>query len=166
MTWLIPILIAMKGSHLADRADALAHTVAAERAATMQVPAELLLSIAFVESRYSVDSVSVLIDGVRSMGRRSTKRPRGRLSSLHCGTTQATAISWAHCIALRDLDLSYQTTADSLRAWLKATGGNMVRALAGYGCGWTASRTGTCRGYPGRVNRIRRQLEKAGEVNS
>ena len=159
LAWLVPLLLSLPDVHLAGESDARAHVDAASSAATSALPVELLLAVAWVESRYDRDAVSVLIDGARSTGvRRSTKRPAGKLSSMHCGVTQATARSWAHCVALRDLGASYRATAASLTRWLAAAGGDLSRGLAGYGCGWKGARTGKCNGYPGRVARVMRKL--------
>ncbi len=163
---LIPLLISLRDTNLESEAQAAAHIEAAQLAATPAVPLDLLLAIAYIETHHAADSVSVLINGRRSIGRRSTARPRGRLASIHCGATQATAKTWAECVALRDLGKSYAATVVSLERWLGHTRGNLGRALAGYGCGWKASLSGVCRGYPGRVTRVQRMIARriAGSV--
>lgn len=135
---------------------------AAQIAATPELPVELLLAIGWVESRFDPTATSMKINGVRRTGPwRSTKRPRGTLRSMHCGISQATARTWAECLALRDPDLAYIALVDSLERWMKFSRGNLSRALAGYGCGVKGARTGRCNRYPARVLFRQRQIARA-----
>jgi hypothetical protein len=142
---------------------AYAHAQAANIAATEQVPAELLLGIAFVESRYDPTAISRVEGGVRKTGPYlSTSAPAGlnRGASLYCGPLQTFAPSWSACIAMRKLDVAYAAAAAELGQWLRdrRVQGNTTRALAGHGCGNFGVATGSCRGYPSRVLDVTRRL--------
>ncbi len=78
---------------------ALAHATAAVAAATPDFPAELLLAMAYRESRYTVDPVSVV----------------GR--TLFCGPLQGTAYTKKQCKALQDIPFAYLTTVRELTLW-------------------------------------------------
>jgi hypothetical protein len=73
--------------------------------------------------------------------------------SIFCGPLQTRARTWDECLAQRNLDVAYRTGARELTNWLndRYVGGDLTRALAGYGCGYHGVRTGKCNNYPGRV---------------
>ena len=135
---------------------AYAHAEAASDAATEQVPAELLLGIAFIESRFDPTAVSRVEGHARKTGRyASTAAPASldRRASLYCGPLQTYATSWSACISMRDLGTGYSAAVAELTQWLRdrRVHGNTVRALAGHGCGNYGVLTGQCNGYPERV---------------
>src|SRR5262245_12281021 len=85
---------------------AYAHAEAASDAATEQVPAELLLGIAFVESRFDPTAVSSVEGRTRKTGHyASSAAPASldRRSALYCGPLQTYATSWSTCMSMRDL---------------------------------------------------------------
>lgn len=146
-----------------DLVDAFAHAEAASRAATTHVDAELLLAIAFVESRFDPTATSRVEAGKRRTGHYpSTSAPANldRRASLYCGPLQTFAGSWTDCVALRDLPSAYAAGASELQQWLrdKRVRGDLTLALAGHGCGNAGVTTGKCNNYPGRVLWIARTL--------
>jgi soluble lytic murein transglycosylase-like protein len=146
-----------------DLGAAYAHIAAAESAATDQVPVELLLGIAFVESRFDPTAVSRVEGTTRRVGRYpSTQAPArlNRRASLYCGPLQTFAPSWSRCMAMRDLRTAYAAGVAELSGWLRdrRVKGDVARALAGHGCGNFGIRTRSCNGYPGRVLWMERQF--------
>src|SRR5688572_9692104 len=144
--------------------EALAHAQAAVAAATPKVSAELLLAMAFIESRFDPLAVSRIEGKKRRYGRYPSTEPPKRLrkgASLYCGPLQTFAASWDECMAQRELALAYQTGAKEVTQWLRnrRVRGDMTRALAGYGCGNRGARTGKCNRYPGRVLWQRKRIE-------
>lgn len=136
--------------------EALAHVHAAATAATDEVPAELLLAVAYVESRFDPTWVSRVESHKRRTSRyRSTTPPKklDRRAFLYCGPLQTRAATWDACLAQRDLLVAYRAGATELTSWLhdKRVRGDITRALAGYGCGNHGVRTGKCNRYPNRV---------------
>jgi hypothetical protein len=145
---------------------AYAHAEAAATAASDDIPAELLLGIAFVESRFDPTATSRVEGAKRKTGSYPpTAAPAGldRRASLYCGPLQTYAASWQSCIAMRKLDNAYAAGAAELRQWLgdRRVHGSTVRALAGHGCGNFGVTTGTCNGYPQRVLDMARRLRPA-----
>jgi hypothetical protein len=135
---------------------AYAHVAAATAAATEQVPAELLLGIAFVESRFDATAVSRVEDGTRKTGAYPPAAAPARLdrrASLYCGPLQTYAASWPACMQMRNLETAYAAGAAEIRQWLRdrRVDGHVRRALAGHGCGNHGVLTGRCNGYPERV---------------
>ena len=148
---------------------ALAHARAATVAATEQVSAELLLAVAFVESRFDVTNVSRIEGQTRRYGRypATTPPPRWRRgTSLYCGPLQTFALTWQQCLAQRELSLAYTTGAMEIGRWLKdrRVRGDITRALSGYGCGNHGVKTGKSNRYPGRVLWQAKRLEAAKPV--
>lgn len=143
--------------------DAYVHAAIATAAATDQVAPELLLAIAYVESRYDPTWVSRVEHGKRVIGRsRSTRPPRAldRRASMFCGPLQTRARSWTECLALRDPSRAYRAGAREIASWLRdrRVRGDVRLALAGYGCGNHGVTTGKCNRYPARVRWIERKL--------
>ncbi len=142
--------------------DAYEHASAAIAAATPTVGVELLLAIAFVESRYNPTWVSRVVDGKRKTGRHpSTTPPRvDRKASLFCGALQTYARTWEACLELRDSRLAYAAGVAEIQAWLRdgRVRGDIKRALAGHGCGNHGVTTGRCNRYPDRVLATQRRL--------
>jgi len=142
---------------------AYAHVEAASAAATDQIPAELLLGIAFIESRFDPTAVSRVEGGTRKTGRYLPTAAPARLdrqASLFCGPLQTYAESWPACLRLRNLDAAYAAGVAELRRWLRdpRVQGNTTRALAGHGCGNYGVITGRCNGYPERVLSMTRRF--------
>lgn len=123
----------------------------------------LLLAQAYYESRYVPESTSRLVDGKRQTGRwRSRQEPQGWSGVLYCGVTQTAATTWRRCLELRDdHEVAFRTQVRELTNWLKHTGGDLTKALGGYGCG-NAGLTGPCNGYPQRVLRLMHKLKAVG----
>jgi hypothetical protein len=143
---------------------AYAHVEAASAAATDQVTAELLLGIAFVESRFDPTAVSRVEGRTRRTGSYPlTKEPAAldRRASLYCGPLQTFAASWSACVAMRSLGVAYAAAAAELRQWLRdrRVRGSTTRALAGHGCGNYGVTTGRCNGYPARVRWMEQRLQ-------
>lgn len=139
------------------------HAMAAATAETEQVPAELLLGIAFVESRFDPRAVSRVEGHTRKTGPYlSTQAPAhlDRRASLYCGPLQTYAPSWSACMAMRDLETAYAAGAAELAQWLRdrRVRGRTTRALAGHGCGNYGVLTGRCNGYPERVLDMTRRI--------
>jgi len=142
---------------------AYAHAEAASAAATDQVPPELLLGIAFVESRFDPTAVSRVEGSARRTGAYPSSAAPAQLdrrAALYCGPLQSYAPSWSACVTMRKLDTGYTAGAAELRQWLgdRRVHGSTPRALAGHGCGNFGVITGQCRGYPERVLDMTRRL--------
>lgn len=132
------------------------HAEAAAMAATDDIKAELLLAVAFVESRFDLYWVSRVEGTERRIGRHPSDRPPARWrrgTNLFCGPLQTMARTWDQCLSHRELRVAYETGAKEIDAWLKdrRVRGDLTRALSGYGCGNHGVRTGKCNRYPGRV---------------
>jgi hypothetical protein len=143
--------------------DAYSHVAAAQAAATDQVTAELLLGVAFVESRFDPTAVSRVEGRARRTGAYPSLNVPPHLdphASLYCGPLQTFAPSWSACLSMRDLKTAYAAGAAELTTWLRdrRVQGDVTRALAGHGCGNYGVTTGNCNGYPGRVLWMERQF--------
>jgi hypothetical protein len=149
--------------------DVYAHIEAAEAAATERVTGELLLGIAFIESRFDATAVSRVEGQTRRTGRYpSTAAPvqLDRRASLYCGPLQTFASSWPSCLQLRDLKAAYAAGAAEIERWLndRRVRGNVSRALAGHGCGNRGVATGRCNNYPIRVLWMERRFRFGTDV--
>lgn len=135
-----------------------AHVAAAIAASTPHAPAELLLAMAWVESRFDATATSfVRADGKRGGGRVKLERDAGR-GPRFCGVMQVQAgKKWEDCLAARPLQVGYARGAHEISSWLKATRGDVAAALRGYGCGWYGVRN-ECRRYDRRVLHVARSL--------
>lgn len=122
---------------------------------TPDLPAELLLAVAAVESDYNPTWVSRIEDGERRIGRWRSDQPVGE-GPRCCGVMQTRAgHSWKKCLAQRDVIVGYQVGATELTAWFDRTR-DIRKALAGHGCG-NAGLSSGCGTYPARVlSRARR----------
>ncbi len=136
---------------------ALTHAVAAKMAETPEVPAELLLSMAYSESRYIPEATSRVENGVRTTGIPKWSSPPKNVSGPYfCGITQAIAqMSWKRCTELRNIFVAYRTSAIELRKWVRdphcRKADDQLRcALLGYGGGYAAIKAQTST-YPSRV---------------
>ena len=136
--------------------DAYENASAAVEASTAQVQPELLLAIAFVESRFDVTATSRVEGRKRRTGHYAGTTPPSHLNtkmSMYCGPLQTFAGSWSECMAMRDPHVAYAAGADELETWLRdrRVRGDITRALAGHGCGNHGVVTGKCNRYPQRV---------------
>ena len=136
--------------------DAYENASAAVEASTPDVQPELLLAIAFVESRFDVTATSRVEGRKRRTGHYAGTTPPSNLNtkmSMYCGPLQTFAGSWSECMAMRDPHVAYAAGADELETWLrdKRVRGDITRALAGHGCGNHGVTTGKCNRYPQRV---------------
>jgi hypothetical protein len=140
-----------------DPIEATLHVHAAMQASTDEIAPEVLLAIAYVESRFDTLALSRLEAGKRVRGRYlSDVAPKKWKpgTSLHCGPLQTWAKTWDECLRYRsDLRAAYAAGAHQLSTWLRdrRVRGDLTRALAGYGCGNHGVKTGKCNRYPGRV---------------
>jgi hypothetical protein len=147
-----------------DMADALEHASAAVDASSPAIPADLLVSIAFIESRFDTTATSRVESGVRKTGHYpSTAPPRNLGGTLYCGPLQTYAASWSECIAMRVPETAYAAGVAELTKWLRdrRVRGNITLALAGHGCGNAGVLTGQCHNYPARVMWVRALLAHA-----
>lgn len=132
------------------------HAALAIEVSGSDVSAELVLTIAWKESRYVPHAVSRVENGERTGGGWPFTTPAGG-GPRYCGVMQTWAgHSWPRCLALRDLRMAYQLGAKMLRDWVKDQRGDLVRALNGYACGYVGPPTG-CRGYAVVVLALARQ---------
>lgn len=143
------------------------HAAAAKVAESPDVPAEVLLSMTFFESRHMPGSVSRVEGGKRKTGIPPWDAPPSNVRGPYfCGLTQAAAgMSWKRCLELQDVLTAYTKTVAELERWLKVCKGNMTCALTGYGGGFPAIKLGTST-YPTRVLSRARALERAQRGNS
>src|SRR4051812_26775009 len=104
-----------------DPLDAALHVRAAMAASTDNVKPEVLLAIAYVESRFDTLAVSRIEGNRRVLGHYGSDQPPKRLkknSSLYCGPLQTFASSWEECMQQRNLDVAYAASARELERWL------------------------------------------------
>jgi hypothetical protein len=144
--------------------EAYQHAQAALAASTDRVGPELLLAIAFVESRFDVTATSRVEGKQRRTGHYASTTPPSNLNtrrSMYCGPLQTFASSWNECMAQRDPHVAYAAAVDELERWLRdrRVRGDITRALAGHGCGNYGVATGKCNLYPQRVLWQERRFE-------
>jgi hypothetical protein len=147
-----------------DMVEAYAHASAAVDASSPAIPADLLVSIAFIESRFDTTATSRVEGGVRRTGHYpSTAPPRNLGGTLYCGPLQTYASSWSECMEMRIPERAYMAGVLELTKWLRdrRVHGNMTLALAGHGCGNAGVLTGQCNNYPARVMWVRGLLAHA-----
>lgn len=138
---------------------------AADEATHDEITVELLLGVAYIESRFDPTALSRVEGTTRRTGRYpSTTPPRGlnQRGSMFCGPLQTHATSWESCIGMRDLKTAYRAAVTELERWLKDryVRGSIPKALAGHGCGYRGVLTGSCNGYPSRVRAMERQFTR------
>lgn len=147
-----------------DMAEAYAHASAAVDASSPAIPADLLVSIAFIESRFDTTATSRVEGGVRKTGHYpSTSPPRNLGGTLYCGPLQTYAATWSECMEMRVPERAYAAGVSELTKWLRdrRVHGNIMVALAGHGCGNAGVLTGQCNNYPARVMWVRSLLARA-----
>lgn len=149
-------VLALRLSAFTDPDTAIANAFAAVSAGDEIAPAEVLLAIAWHESRFDPSATSYLEAGRRRGGRWRSEKPAGS-GPRFCGVMQTTAgKDWSACLAQRPLLSGYGTGATILRAWRHAAR-DMPAALRGYGCGFAGMR-GECRGFDAHVIAHAREL--------
>jgi hypothetical protein len=135
--------------------EAYRHADAASEASTPHVSAELLLAVAWIESRYDPTATSRIEGSVRRTGHYPSTEPPSNLGrgSLYCGPLQTYASTWPACIDMRRLDVAYAAGVSELEQWLRdpRVRGDITLALAGHGCGNQGVAGGPCHDYPARV---------------
>lgn len=134
---------------------------------------ELLLAMAYTESRYNPNALS-RIECPKGKCRRVTgvwaseTMPPNARPSWFCGVTQVGGnVSWERCREFaHDIKLSYATAAEHLNTWLlvpqcraKAGDDRLACALTGYGGGFKAIKLGTST-YPYRVMGVARMIKR------
>lgn len=140
------------------------------------VTAELLLSIAWVESRFNQDSLSYRDCSGKECKRKTGKwdgeePPPGARPSWYCGTMQVGGwVPWEECQRLRsDLPANYLSAAEHLEWWLnepnclKLRGDPDARldcALRGYSGGYAAIKS-EAEEYVGLVHAAERRFSVA-----
>ncbi len=146
---LIAVITAMTSRLPAEQARQ--HVDAAMTVATEQMPVELILSMAYIESRFDQRALSRMecepddpASCVRktSMWLKATRPPQAR-PSWYCGPMQTGGyVPWSECQKMReDVPYAYTVGAQHLRAWLDdkrcaRLGDDRLRcALAGYSGG-------------------------------
>lgn len=118
---------------------------AALEAATQEIPAEVLLAMAWIESRYSSGAISRIEGGVRRTGIPLWKTPPSNTRSFFCGVTQVSAgDSWAECRRFSNVTVAYRTTVIELNRWLspRICNHKLNCALTGYSGGFPAIKSG------------------------
>lgn len=165
VTFLTKLVLALRLSLVVpslDLATAYDHAAAAVDNADEHVSPELLLGVAYIESRFDPTATSRIEGSVRKTGSYpSTAPPRGGIhGSLFCGPLQTYAGTWRRCLAMRDLAVGYRAGAAELNQWLRdrRVGGDIRKALLGHACGNAGLRANRCRGYPSRVLRFVERL--------
>ena len=110
---------------------------------TAQIPAELLIAIAWGESRFVPTTVT------------------GKA----CGPMQTISTSLAGCLAMQAPIVGFGAGVAELTAWLRLSRGDLRLALAGYACGMSAF-SGTCHkmAWPGWVLYRARRLGYRSQV--
>ena len=150
---------------------ALLHTAAAIEASTPNFSAELLLGLAYVESRYLPGATSRVESGHRKTGIPPWENPPEYVHGPYfCGVTQVMAdMSWSKCLQLRDVKLAYKTAAKELTSWLaickKRKEPDLLScSLLGYGGGGPAIVLGTST-YPNRVIEMAAWIRSKRHIN-
>lgn len=118
---------------------------AALEASNKEISAEILLAMAFFESRYSINAVSRIENGVRKTGIPVWRIPPVNTRSFFCGVTQASAgDSWVKCQKFHNVELAYRTTVFELIQWLspRICNHDLRCALTGYNGGFPAIKSG------------------------
>jgi hypothetical protein len=116
----------------------------AVRVETVALPAEMLLAVAWIESRFTLDSVSKIEQGQRTTGQTSA----GQLARSHgpffCGPLQSAAgLSRSACSAMQSAK-GWQVGAAEIQVWLKTCRGDWRCALSGHGCGNAGAKAKRC----------------------
>lgn len=176
---LVPYIIAVASmvSSL-DEATAREHVQAAYVAAQKyDLPLELLLGMAYIESRYDPADLSRIEchkgKCVRVTGRwyKTTKPPRAR-PTYYCGAMQVGGnVSWDRCQELREnLQENYLEGAQHLVEWMddphcryKKGRAKLLCGLAGYGGGYRAIKNGSKSGYPTNCLAAAKRVEQFAE---
>jgi len=138
-----------------DVATAKLHVESAIAAAKSQgLQPELLLAVAYVESRFDPTATSRVEIDRRKTGRWASEQPAGT-GPRFCGIMQTQAgSSWATCLVMRDLDIGYLVGARELKSWLRYCHGDVACTISGHGGGFAGVKKSPTR-YASRVLRVR-----------
>ena len=156
-----------------DEAKAKVHVEAALLAEMKtNISADLLLSMAYLESRYNPDALSRRQckngECKRETGYwKGDVKPRWARPSWYCGVLQVGGyVPWEECVWLRkDIKANYMTSAIHLRWWTRieecrgSQKRNLQCALQGYGGGYRSIRKGRTR-YANHVIRTRERFSR------
>lgn len=126
--------------------EAYVQSLATLEAETSTVSAELLLAMAWTESRYYPTAVSRIENGRRVTGIPRWKSPPKGARNFFCGVTQISAgNSWRKCKSVQDVFSAYKETIKELEQWMspRVCGRNLRCALTGYSGGFAAIKSGT-----------------------
>lgn len=143
---LIQALLLFAPMHLTNQSASLHATAAIQAESSTGIPSDLLLSMAYIESRYDPRALSRIEYGRRVTGLwGGSEPPAGAKPSWYCGVLQVGGhVPWQTCMEYRlDVSLSYHTAAQNLKYWLSTSKCKKRRdslncALQGYGGGWKA----------------------------
>lgn len=143
-------------------ADVAAKHVHEARAAATEhgLEPELLLAMAYIESRFYPEATSRVEDGKRATGLWMSTKPAGT-GPWFCGVMQTQArFDWNECLKQRDITLAYRHGASELKKWMSYVQGDLAKALRGYGCGWHGVKNG-CNKYDSRVFVLKKRIASA-----
>lgn len=141
-----PATLAVSPNTYLTEQSAYEQAFAALAAATPELPADILLGMAWVESRYSPDAVSRVEGNARRTGIPLWKSPPKGTRSFFCGVTQVSAEdSWDRCRKFHDVFEAYRTAVVELKRWLspRICNHDLICALTGYNGGFPAIKVGT-----------------------
>lgn len=137
-----------------------AASAAAEKLNVKEDATEILLALAWVESRFDPTATSRAVDGKRITGSWPYRTQAGQ-GPWFCGVLQTRAFySWKTCLEMRDLKRGYEEGVAELNYWLKKTNGNILQALNGHNCG-NLGPTTACggKGYGAFVLKLAKKLK-------
>jgi len=147
-----------------NKGSAAIHVQAAEQAGkdlnVKEDAAEILLALAWIESRFDSTATSRMVDGKRITGSWPSRAQAGQ-GPWFCGVLQTRAFySWSKCLEMRDISKGYKEGVAELNYWLKRTNGNILQALNGHNCG-NLGPTTACggKGYGARVLELAKKLK-------
>lgn len=167
---LVTALVLFASGGLAE-GQARVHVEAALAAqAKTDVPADLLLGMAWIESRYDSGALSYMTnEGRRTTVWRERTPPPGAKPTWYCGVLQVGGrVSWDQCLRLRDdIALNYMTAAEHINSWQrdgqcrrrKSAEDRLFCALQGYGGGYAAIQKNAGR-YARHVLLVRARLQR------
>lgn len=148
-----------------DADSAAIHVQAAEQAGknlhVKEGATELLLALAWTESRFDPTATSRKVGAKRKVGSWRSTSPAGQ-GPWFCGVVQTMAYyDWNKCLEMRDISKGYKAGVEELNYWLDKTHGNVIQALNGHQCG-NIGPTTACggKGYGARVFALAQKLKR------